>query len=272
LACHPVPADQFTIEEEQRGKKLREHTMQVPKRGGHPKVSGWASATLGVLLLAASMSLAGTSSAVVIACKARFVPNPTGPKAGKHTDCRGLTIGDWDNFSGLNLKWADFTGANFINGANLEGAKLNNANFANAKFTGANLTDAKLDDANMTGVYFEKTKLDHAVMVRTILNGAHVMEGTTLQDADITGTQLMPMTPKNPGGIWVGNVTQDRLKRATIQIDGTRFDVCIEFGHPMKRDWGPGTHTLKCRIQDNSRHIEALTLWRANGWVTLKVN
>jgi hypothetical protein len=200
------------------------------------KMARRAGAGLAVLLAAIGTPLAGAPSAAAETCRDKVVPHPTGPEPGKHTECRAMTITKED-LTHTDLGWADFTNSIFIN---------------------TDLAWSKLDRAVMDNVEFRSTTLWGNSMRYASLKGAKLFGTTSFNDADVTGTQLIPpenltVKPQTPRGV----LTQEMLAQEIRDpVTGTDFLGCFQKSsmhersnwHKPRRWLAGDPYPLTCRV------------------------
>ncbi len=175
------------------------------------RVTGVALAiatALATPVLAPSTATPAAADMVIDGCTIVSNPTPT-----HFTNCPNANLSNGVNFSGIDLSFADFAGAQFI--YCMQGfpqASCTSADFAQANLTQANLSGASLSlcalfqfghaacgAADFTGAILSRADLAHASAQIITLNGAHVgganltstdLGGANLTNADLTGANL----------------------------------------------------------------------------------
>jgi uncharacterized protein YjbI with pentapeptide repeats len=175
------------------------------------RVTGAALAiatALGTPVLATAIATPAAADTVVDGCTIVSNPTPT-----HFTNCPNANLSNGVNFSGIDLSFADFAGAQFI--SCMQGfpqASCTSANFVQANLTQANLSGASLSlcaifqfghsacgAADFTGALLSRADLAQASAQLITLNGAHVgganltstdLGGANLTNADLTGANL----------------------------------------------------------------------------------
>jgi len=175
------------------------------------RVTGAALAIATALVtpvLATTTATPAAADTVIDGCTIVSNPTPT-----HFTNCPNANLSNGVNFSGIDLSFADFAGAQFI--SCMQGfpqASCTSADFVQANLTQANLSGASLSlcglfmfghaacgAADFTGALLSRADLAQAGAQLITLSGAHVgganltstdLGGANLTNADLTGANL----------------------------------------------------------------------------------
>jgi hypothetical protein len=179
-----------------------------------------------IIVALAAVLLTATASLAVTPASAEPIKPPTPepspevpsceiverPNRQHHTICPNADM-TRQHLDGIDLSYAELAGARF-------GRVLHGTNFYRADLSWAIMNEVTFDDVNLTGTNMDSAQLNEAVMTGTTTFGRG---RDPANHANVSNTQLVPRSP-----VWLnGEVTWDRLRAETTQINGTRFGRCI---------------------------------------------